>query len=228
MKKKIFAIALAMVLIGISGSALTLSYFTDSDSVINNFTVGNVDVKLFRYHSDVTSETYSLEMANNLNAGYDEWLGYSSNIVQAGKQIAMKPYVLNTGNVDAYVRMRIYLPYDLFEKEYIVYDYGGSSRLPDDDPGDSEFIRQYANRTIDGKKYKEITFTRREPLHAGYKTKMPIYQSIGLRQSILKDDSVDLSGFVDENGKLAVKITADAVQAYGFSSAQRAFSYLDN
>ena len=228
MKRKIFIIALATMLIGISGSALTLSYFTDSDFVVNNFTVGNVKVKLFRYHTEVTSETYNVTMADNLNAGYEEWLGLSSNILQAGKQISMKPYVLNTGNIAAYVRMRIYLPYDLFKKDYITYDYGGSSRLPDADPEDSEFIRQYAVRTIDGKRYEEITFTRREPLHPGYKTKKPIYQSIGLSIQVLKDETVDLSGFVDENGKLAVKITTDAVQTHGFTSALHAFSYLDN
>lgn len=100
--------------------------------------------------------------------------------------------------------------------------------MPDEEPGDSEFIRQFANRTIDGKRYKQITFTRREPLHAGYKTKMPIYQSIGLSMQVLKDESIDLSGFADENGKLAVKITTDAVQTHGFSSALQAFSYLDN
>lgn len=228
MKKKIFAIALAAVFFGISSSALTLSYFTDSDEVVNNFTIGNVKTKLFRYHTEVTSVTYNEGMANNLNAGYEEWLGLSSNIVEAGKNISMKPYVLNTGNVDAYVRMRIYLPLELFDKDYITYSYGGSSKLPDEDPGDSEFIRQFANRTIDGKRYKQITFTRREPLKAGYKTEKPIYQYIGLSMQVLKDESVDLSGFTDENGKLSVKITADAVQTHGFSSALQAFSYIDN
>ena len=228
MKKKIFAIALAAVFFGISSSALTLSYFTDSDEVVNNFTIGNVKTKLFRYHTEVTSVTYNEGMANNLNAGYEEWLGLSSNIVEAGKNISMKPYVLNTGNVDAYVRMRIYLPLELFDKDYITYSYGGSSKLPDEDPGDSEFIRQFANRTVDGKRYKQITFTRREPLKAGYKTEKPIYQYIGLSMQVLKDESVDLSGFTDENGKLSVKITADAVQTHGFSSAQQAFSYIDN
>ncbi len=228
MKKKIFAIALAAVFFGISNSALTLSYFTDSDEVVNNFTIGNVKTKLFRYHTEVTSVTYNEGMANNLNAGYEEWLGLPSNIVEAGKNISMKPYVLNTGNVDAYVRMRIYLPLELFDKDYITYSYGGSSKLPDEDPGDSEFIRQFANRTVDGKRYKQITFTRREPLKAGYKTEKPIYQYIGLSMQVLKDESVDLSGFTDENGKLNVKITADAVQTHGFSSALQAFSYIDN
>lgn len=228
MKKKIFAIALTAVFFGISSSALTLSYFTDSDEVVNNFTIGNVKTKLFRYHTEVTSVTYNEGMANNLNAGYEEWLGLPSNIVEAGKNISMKPYVLNTGNVDAYVRMRIYLPLELFDKDYITYSYGGSSKLPDEDPGDSEFIRQFANRTVDGKRYKQITFTRREPLKAGYKTEKPIYQYIGLSMQVLKDESVDLSGFTDENGKLNVKITADAVQTHGFSSALQAFSYIDN
>ena len=44
----------------------------------------------------------------------------------------------------------------------------------------------------------------------------------------LRDENLDLTGFADKNGKLNVKITADAVQTYGFSSALQAFSYIDN
>ena len=228
MKKKILILSLAVIMIAAASSTLTLSYFTDSASVVNGFTVGNVDVELFRYHSEVTSQTYDKQMASNLNTGYEEWLGLSSNILQAGKHISMKPYVLNTGNVDAYVRMRIYFPLELFDDEYFDYSYGGSSKLPDEEPGDSEFIRQFANVTMDGKRYKRITFTRREALHPGYKTNTPIYQYVGLSMKALRDENLDLTGFADKNGKLNVKITADAVQTYGFSSALQAFSYIDN
>ena len=81
---------------------------------------------------------------------------------------------------------------------------------------------------MDGKRYKRITFTRREALHPGYKTNTPIYQYVGLSMKALRDENLDLTGFADENGKLNVKITADAVQTYGFSSALQAFSYIDN
>ena len=228
MKKKILIASLAIIAVLSATSSLTLSYFTDSSVVINNFTVGNVDVEAFRWHEANDYEVYSKESAQRLNKVYDEWLGRSENIVVAGKQINMMPYAVNAGNVDAYVRIRVYFPLELFDKDYIIYSYGGSSKLPDEEAGESEFIRNFANVTIDGKRYKRITFTRREALAAGHKTLKPVYQYVGLSTQLLKHPEVDISDFVDENGKLTVKVEADAVQAYGFSTPQAAFSYIDN
>lgn len=228
MKKKILIVSLAIIMLGVTGSMTTLSYFTDTSEVTNQFLVGNTDITLFRWHSDITSTYYNKAMSEQLNTSYEEWLGTSANILVAGKQIAMKPYVTNNGNIDVYVRIKAYFPLELFSKDYITYSYGGTSKLPDEDPGDSEFVRNFANRTIDGKQYKEVTFTRREPLKPGMKTTMPIYQYIGLSTQVLKDESVDLSNFVDGNGKMIVKMTAEAVQSYGFSTPQQAFSYLSN
>lgn len=228
MKKKILIVSLAIIMLGVTGSMTTLSYFTDTSEVTNQFLVGNTDITLFRWHSDITSTYYNKAMSEQLNTSFEEWLGTSANILVAGKQIAMKPYVTNNGNIDVYVRIKAYFPLELFSKDYITYSYGGTSKLPDEDPGDSEFVRNFANRTIDGKQYKEVTFTRREPLKPGMKTTMPIYQYIGLSTQVLKDESVDLSNFVDGNGKMIVKMTAEAVQSYGFSTPQQAFSYLSN
>ena len=228
MKKKIVTVALAVIMLGVTGSTTTLSYFTDTSEVTNQFLVGNTDITLFRWHSDITSTYYNKAMSEQLNTAYEEWLGTSANILVAGKQIAMKPYVTNNGNIDVYVRIKAYFPLELFSKDYITYSYGGTSKLPDEDPGDSEFVRNFANRTIDGKQYKEVTFTRREPLKPGMKTTMPIYQYIGLSTQVLKDESVDLSNFVEGHGKMIVKMTAEAVQSSGFNTPQQAFSYLSN
>ena len=229
MKKKILIVALAVIMLGVTGSMTTLSYFTDTSEVTNQFLVGDTDITLFRWHSDITSTYYDKSMSEQLNTAYEEWLGTPANTLVAGKQIAMKPYVTNSGNIDVYVRIKAYFPLELFDKDYITYSYGGSSKLPDEDPGNSEYVRTFANRTAeDGRRYKEVTFTRREPLKPGMKTTMPIYQYIGLSTQVLKDESVDLSNFVDGNGKMIVKMTAEAVQSYGFSTPQQAFSYLSN
>ncbi len=228
MKKKIFLLSLAAIMIIAANSSLTLSYFTDSSVVINSFTVGNVDTEVFRWHDPVNETYYSKESAQRLNTVYDEWLGRSENIVVAGKNINMMPYVVNAGNVDAYVRIRVYFPLELFSRDFITYDYGGSSKLPDEDPGNSEFVLNYSNVTIDGRQYKRVTFTRREALKAGQKTTSPVYQNVGLSIQLLKHPEIDVSGFVDANGKLNVRVEADAVQAYGFNTPQAAFSYIDN
>lgn len=228
MKKKILLVSLVAFMLIAANSSLTLSYFSDTSTVINNFTVGNADVEVFRWHDPVEYTTYSKENAQRLNTVYNEWLGRSENIVEAGKQISMMPYAVNAGNIDEYVRIRVYFPLELFDKGYIIYSYGGSSKLPDEDPESSEFIRTFANVTIDGKRYKQLTFTRREALKAGQKTVQPVYQYVGLSSQVLKHPEIDISDFTDENGKLSVKVTADAVQAYGFSTPQAAFSYIDN
>ena len=228
MKKKIHLVSLATIMVIIANSSLTLSYFTDSSVVVNSFTVGNVETEVFRWHSAVDDTYYSQASAQRLNTVYEEWLGRAENIVEAGKHINMMPYVVNAGNIDVYVRIRVYFPLELFNDDYIIYEHGGSSRLPDQDPGDSEFVRNYTNVTIDGKQYKRVTFTRREPLKAGQKTTKPVYQYVGLSIQLLKHPEIDVSGFVDDNGKLDVKVEADAVQAYGFSTPQAAFSYIDN
>ena len=45
MKGKFLVLSLAIIALSIAGSATTLSYFTDSDSSVANFTIGQVKIR---------------------------------------------------------------------------------------------------------------------------------------------------------------------------------------
>ncbi len=223
MKRKIFIIATAVILFGITGSASTLSYFTDTSEVTNVFTVGNADIELFRWYSPI-SRYYNKEEAPGVNERYESWLSASSNMLVGGKSVAIYPYITNVGNIDVYVRFNVYFPQELFDGGYIAYQYGDHIKDYGSETEDTEFVRNFANVVIDGKKYKRLRFTRIKPLAPHQQTTNSIYKSLGLTQKAIVGDP-DLSDFVDENGKLNVKITAEAVQAYGFNTAQAAFDF---
>ena len=228
MKQKVLALALAAIFLGVAGSTVTLSYFTDTSEATNNFTVGNVDVTLFRWHDDVPYESYDKTSANRLNTVYDEWLGRSENILQANKKITLKPYITNHSNIDVYVRMKMYIPAELYHGDYVRFDQAdGIVSISAENQDNTEWLRASTDVAIDEKIYREVTFYRKEPLAPNKKTSIPPISSIWLTSKVIGED-IDLSGFADENGKLTVKMTADAVQSYGFDTAVKAFQFIDN
>ena len=84
MKRKVLAIALAIICMSVAGSAVTLSYFTDTSEVTNNFTIGTTDIQFFRWYSPI-ARFYNSEEAPGVNERYENWLGASSNMLVGGK-----------------------------------------------------------------------------------------------------------------------------------------------
>ncbi len=217
MKHKILAIALAVIAMATTSSTLSLSYFTDSSTVINKFTIGSTDVQLFRYYTDLIGSRYSAENAAWVDGLYENWLADASQVMQGGKDIAFRPYITNLGNIDVYVRLKLYIPYSLLHDGYI-------NIVESDAVADGDYTLSSTARTIDGMDYTIYTYTLQTPLTAGAFTTTPPITALGLTQKAVSK-RVDLSGFVDENGKLAVKTEAESVQAYGFDSAATAFNF---
>ena len=226
MKRKVLAIALAIICLGVAGSTATLSYFTDTSEVTNNFTIGTTDIQFFRWYSPI-ARFYNSEEAPGVNERYENWLGASSNMLVGGKSVPLYPYVSNTGNIDVYVRMRMYIPRGLYDK-YVTFDQAdGIVSISAENQENTEWLRASKDVEIDGKAYREVTYYRKDPLAPRKQTSVAPITSIGLSRDVIGED-IDLSGFVDENGKLVVKMGADAVQAHGFESAVKAFQFIDN
>ena len=139
MKKKLTAIFLCVALAAIAIVGASLAYFTDTKSVTNTFTVGNVKIDLIesRYHregndnSGDTSIPDPTQTASGMKYVTDghkaftdaeikadaetyatEYLAVKGENMVPGRNVAKCPYVVNTGANDAYVRIRVMIPHD--------------------------------------------------------------------------------------------------------------------
>ena len=70
MKQKVLIVALAAVCLAVTGSTVTLSYFTDTSEVTNSFSIGKTDVEFFRWYSPI-SRYYNSDEAPGVNQRYE-------------------------------------------------------------------------------------------------------------------------------------------------------------
>ncbi len=105
MKKKVLAIALAVVLIAIMVSG-TLAYFTAEDEVENTFTIGSVKIEIYENDKATTSDTISFgKLTPVVKETPSEDESYIEKVVD----------VKNIGANDAYIRTHIALPTALID-----------------------------------------------------------------------------------------------------------------
>ena len=88
MKQKVLIVALAAVCLAVTGSTVTLSYFTDTSEVTNSFSIGKTDVEFFRWYSPI-SRYYNSDEAPGVNQRYENWLSASSNMLVGGKSVSV-------------------------------------------------------------------------------------------------------------------------------------------
>ena len=138
MKMKLTVIFLCVALAAIAIVGASLAYFTDTKSVTNTFTVGNVKIDLIesRFHregndnSGDTSIPDPTQTASGMKyvtdghkaftddeikadaAKYSEYIAERGKNMVPGRNFAKCPYVVNTGANDAYVRIRVMIPHD--------------------------------------------------------------------------------------------------------------------
>ena len=138
MKKKLTAIFLCVALVAIAIVGASLAYFTDTESVTNTFTVGNVKIDLIesRFHREgndnsgdtsIPDPTQTASGMKYVTDGhkaftddeikadaekYSEYIGERGKNMVPGRNFAKCPYVVNTGANDAYVRIRVMIPHD--------------------------------------------------------------------------------------------------------------------
>lgn len=136
MKKKLTAIFLCVALAAIAIVGASLAYFTDTKSVTNTFTVGNVKIDLIEstYHRtgsdnagdtsvpDPTTKAAGMEFVpdgwtvftdDEIKADaekYSDYIGKRGENMVPGRGVVKCPYVVNTGANDAYIRIRVMIP----------------------------------------------------------------------------------------------------------------------
>ena len=98
-KKKVFIIALAVCLIAIL-SFSTLAWFTDKDTVENEFLVAGSD-------DQDPDEIFSVDVWENTPEGIEDQDGYTYNDIQPGDKLKKEVFVENTGSYDQYIRVTV-------------------------------------------------------------------------------------------------------------------------
>ena len=140
MKKKLTAIFLCVALAAIAIVGASLAYFTDTKSVTNTFTVGNVKIDLIesKFHREgndnsgdttIPDPTHKVtaddgmkyvttnhtmftddEIKEDAKTYQDSYLAVKGQNMVPGRGVAKCPYVVNTGANDAYIRIRVMVP----------------------------------------------------------------------------------------------------------------------
>ena len=207
MKKKVLAIALAVVLIAIVVSG-SLAYFTDTDEVTNTFTVGSVKI---RVDETFTSPTGMLPIVNTAMPSADE------NYINKDAKIT------NIGKNDAYVQAFVAIPSAL--------DNAGAFHI--EDAESSEWIKStnmVGTTTIGGVEYNVYKYVYNSILAAtDPDTSTPIFITGAYLDAKLdvKEDANGILRFVmngtmidsfDASTPINVYVAGQAVQADGFEN----------
>ncbi len=268
-KKTILVAAIAVMLVAALVVGGTLAYFTDKDNATNTFTVGNVKIDLIEstYHRegndnsgdksipDPTQTASGMKyVADGHKAFTDEeiqenakeyanYIGEKGADMVPGRGVAKCPYVINTGDNAAYIRIRVMVP-SAANNDFVDVKDGGvitnqwcttsmlSGEFIDGKGGgwnNAPYIERAAYTDENGMKYDVYTFVRNEPLAAGAMTEWNVWNFIGIHKDANTADiqTAIEAGAIATDGTLHVLVQADAIQAEGFADATAAFTAFD-
>lgn len=265
-KKSILVVAIAVMLVAALVVGGTLAYFTDTKAKDNVFTVGNVSIQLIEstYHregndnsgdKDIPDPTHAASGMKYVADGhkaftndeikadaekYANYIGTKGVGMVPGRGVAKCPYVINTGDNAAYIRIRVMVP-SAANKDFVDVSNGGvitnqwcttsmlSGEFINGKGGGwnyAPYIDKAAYTDENGVKYDVYTFVRNEPLVAGAMTEWNVWNFIGIDKTANTADiqkAID-AGAIAKDGTLHVLVQADAIQAEGFANATAAFA----
>jgi len=140
-----------------------------------------------------------------------------------GKWYHKMPYVLNTGDNDAYVRIRVMIPQSI-DTTYLNSSTYTSSAL------NGEFTWTYdKTKEVGNVIYDVYEFTRVKPLAPEEMTYWNVWGTIHMDKTVTNkmiEEAIE-KGWMDKDGKFNVLVEADAIQADGFDDATAAFKAFD-
>lgn len=259
MKKKLTALCLVLALGVTAIIGGTLAYFTDTDKATNVMTVGNVDVTLYEsklHRTPAKGQYLEWEGQENpvqdqtiideyTNGDYKEYLDgttlmpvkFSQSITAEALQecAAYKnAYVKNTGNNDAYVRVRYIVPANVAQYLDIVYT---SSHIVDSlekaaDKDDmmisdvnwngADVAAQTQKRDSQTNVVLEFTY-----VDALAKDEMVKYSPISVIMLLSSVTQQNITALNLTNAQFNIQVEVDAIQADGFANAVEAFEAFD-
>lgn len=213
MKKKVLLVGAMMVLVALASVGITMAYLTDTKTADNTFTMG--DVKITLDETDIKNPTSNRVTRNT----YD---------VYPGAVVTKDPIVHNTGKNAAYIRATVNVSnwmnlvaayYPDFQETFpndgykaalnlLVGDLGEGWSVVGVEAGDTFTIGQFDAKFI--LKYDGT-------LAAGEDT-TAMFQTVTIPAGI---DNANTESFK------SVKVVAQAIQAQGFDTWEKAFEAFD-
>ncbi|MCQ2512503.1 MAG: SipW-dependent-type signal peptide-containing protein [Lachnospiraceae bacterium] len=224
MKKKIIVICavVALALAAIVGG--TLAYFTDTKEATNTFTVGNVKITLDEAAVKYDSETHkwatdsTADRVTAINFGKEGEAG-----IYPGAVLPKDPTVHNKGKNDAWIRVKVTLTnYSAFKDAAEKHNITDLSTIFG---GHDENSWKLAGTPVVDSAVDTVTYSYlyKEVVPAG-EDAAPIFTSVTIPSAF---DEEDMAAIAGEDGAFNLHITADAIQAEGFTTPAEAFEAFD-
>lgn len=216
-KKRFVAILLCVTLVALAAIGATFAYLTDTKTVNNTFTVGDVKIKL--------DET-------NVNAPEGDRVTSNTYNVYPGAVVTKDPIVHNTGKNGAYVRAVVTI-------EDGMNWLGLYNENVWTAPQEAAFNAMINNTLGDGWELVDIAYDMSGPNHptsdfvatlkytkvleAGKDT-TAMFSQIAFPTKLTGND---VTTRIDQNGEFGINVVAQAIQADGFENWVDAFAAYD-
>ena len=216
-KKRFVAILLCVTLVALAAIGATFAYLTDSKTVKNTFTVGDVKIKL--------DET-------NVNAPEGDRVTSNTYNVYPGAVVTKDPIVHNTGKNGAYVRAVVTIENGVNWLSLYNENVGAA-------PQEAAFNAMINNTLGEGWELVDIAYDMSGPNHptsdfvatlkytkvleAGKDT-TAMFSQIAFPTKLT---GKDVTTRIDQNGEFGINVVAQAIQADGFDTWEAAFAAFD-
>ena len=211
-KKKIIALALAMLLLLTAFVAATFAYFTDSEFAKNNvITIGNVEIDLYE-HSEAYTTTPDDDTLEDNDDIYQDYLDSKDNLLP-GETVGKYTYIKNTGTNEAYVRFVVTVPGEI--DSFLAYQWNDA----------------YTVTRVPGAQATDpvVYYVVRDAALAVGALSEPGLETVSLKPELSEKDVAGFTQvFADGTRDFGITVAAHAIQTVGFDDAADAFDMFDD
>ena len=215
--KKTVAIILAMVLVAVAAVGATMAYLTDTKTVTNTFTVGDVKIKLDETDiNDPEGERVTSNEYTNITPG----IIYTKD-----------PIVTNTGKNDAWVRLTVTIENGMNwlglynENVWTAPQEEAFMALINNTLGDKWSLEDIAYVSNSTRGTTDFVAT----LKYADKLAKDEFTSAAFEEVMLPTNATanDITTRIAQNGEFHIDVVAEAIQADGFETWKAAFEAFD-
>lgn len=224
MKKKLFVLACAAILVITAIAGASLAYLQDTDAEDNVFTVGNVEIDLYENFKDESKLLPGVYDAEN-----KVW----------NNAVTKEVFVTNTGSEAAYVRVHIAIPtilddgdpsfnasknvlhFNMAKETYADGLWSWNKTVDGANYPENGGNWNFYTTEIDGVGYNVYVVTFKSSLAAGEATCSAMKQ-VYLDPKVTNEEIASINAKL--NGKWSIYVAAEGVQAAGFADAFQALN----